>query len=287
MRTEAQSASETRERAALAPRPHRVVQRVRETRSSVTLSLTPVEAEEALPPGQPGQFNMVWAPGVGEVPISFSAIDDSGLQVHTIRAVGPVSRKLCAVRPGEVVGLRGPFGSTWPVDAARGRDLIIVGGGIGLAPVRPVIHSVLADRDAFGEVSLIVGARKASDLLFRAELDGWWQRREIRVRTIVDQPSDDWRGNIGVVTKELQRIDFDHERTQVIACGPEIMMKFVAEHLIDRGLAPADIAVSMERNMQCAIGQCGHCQLRGYFICTDGPVFTWPQIQPLMEVREL
>ncbi len=287
MRTEALPAAETRDRVALAPRRHRVVERVRETRSSVTLTLEPVDVGDTLPAGRPGQFNMLWAPGVGEVPISFSAVGDSGRQVHTIRAVGPVSRKLCDARVGDVLGLRGPFGSAWPVDPARGRDLIVVGGGIGLAPVRPVIQAVLAERSAFGEVSLIVGARQSRDLLFREELDGWWRRREIRVRTIVDQPSADWRGNIGVVTKELQRIDIDPDRARVIACGPEIMMKFVAEHLIDRGVTPESIAVSMERNMQCAIGQCGHCQLRGYFICTDGPVFTWPQIRPLLEVREL
>lgn len=287
MRTEAPPAAETRARVALAPSRHRVGQRVRETRSSVTLTLEPVDTDETLPAGRPGQFNMLWAPGVGEVPISFSAIGDVGRQVHTIRAVGPVSRKLCEARVGDVLGLRGPFGSTWPVDEARGRDLIVVGGGIGLAPVRPVVQAVLAERRAFGEVSLIVGARQSRDLLFRAELDGWWRRRDITVRTIVDQPSADWRGNVGVVTKELQRIEVDPGRTMAIACGPEIMMKFVAEHLIDRGLAPADVAVSMERNMQCAIGQCGHCQLRGYFICTDGPVFTWPQIRPLLEVREL
>lgn len=272
---------------ALEPYRYTVIGRVRETRSSVTLTLAPVDADQIVAPGQPGQFNMLWAFGVGEVPISLSATDDSGLLVHTIRAVGPVSRKLCSARPGDTVGVRGPFGSTWPIVQALGQDVIIVGGGIGLAPVRPVIHAILADRSSYGEVTVVVGARKARDLLFRTELDRWWRERTIRVRTIVDESTADWHGNIGVVTTELGRIGVDPTRTVAIACGPEIMMKFVAVNLVDQGMDPDRIAVSMERNMQCGIGQCGHCQIQGYFACTDGPVFSWRQVEPLMGVREL
>lgn len=264
-----------------------VVARVRETRSSVTLTLEAADSNHVVAPGQPGQFNMLWACGVGEVPISLSAIGADDELVHTVRAVGPVSVKLCAARIGDTIGVRGPFGSSWPVTQALGQDVIIVGGGIGLAPVRPVIHAILANRSAFGQVTLVVGARKARELLFRAELDGWWRERVIAVRTIVDEPTPDWRGNIGVVTKELSRIPIDSDRTAAIACGPEIMMKFVAENLIDSGVSPDRIAISMERNMQCGVGQCGHCQLRGYFTCIDGPVFSWRQIEPLMGVREL
>lgn len=272
---------------ALEPCRYTVFGRVRETRSSVTLTLAPADADRVVAPGQPGQFNMLWAFGVGEVPISLSGADNSGLLVHTIRAVGPVSSKLCSARPGDTVGVRGPFGSTWPIAQALGQDVIVVGGGIGLAPVRPVIHAILADRSSYGEVTLVVGARKARDLLFRTELDRWWRERTIRVRTIVDEPTPDWKGNIGVVTKELSRIRLDPGRTIAIACGPEIMMKFVAHSLVDKGVDTDRIAVSMERNMQCGIGQCGHCQIRGYFACTDGPVFAWREVEPLIAVREL
>lgn len=272
---------------ALEPCEYTVVGRVRETGSSVTLTLAPARTDRVVAAGQPGQFNMLWAFGVGEVPISLSAIDDSGQLVHTIRAVGPVSRKLCSARTGDTIGVRGPFGSMWPIGAARGHDVIIVGGGIGLAPVRPVIRAILADRSSYGEVTVVVGARKARDLLFRNELDRWWRDRAIRVRTIVDESSADWHGNIGVVTTELRRIGIDPTRTVAIACGPEIMMRYVAENLIDQGVDPDRIAVSMERNMQCGIGQCGHCQIQGCFVCTDGPVFSWRQVEPLMGVREL
>lgn len=279
--------AKTEDGVALEPVPYRVVERIRETRSAVTLTLAPTDQSRSVAPAGPGQFNMLWAWGIGEVPISVSAINDDGMLVHTIRNVGPVSRRLCAAERGDEIGVRGPFGSAWPVDAARGRDVIIVGGGIGLAPVRPVIHAILRERDAFKSVNLIAGAKKARDLLFRRELDGWWRDDAMHVRTIVDEPTPDWNGNIGLVTKELQRVDVDPANTLAIACGPEIMMKFVAQMLLDQGLEPDDIFVSMERNMQCGVGQCGHCQIRGYFVCTDGPVFTWREVEPLMEVREL
>jgi len=269
----------------LRPLLYDVISNNRETSSSVTLTLAPREAP--IRAALPGQFNMLWAWGVGEIPISVSALPESDLLVHTIREVGAVSRKLCAAQPGTVVGVRGPFGNCWPVDQAVGNDVVIVAGGVGLAPVRPVLHAILADRAAFGNVSLVVGARAAKDLLFRAELDDWWRRDDLEVRTIVDEPSADWNGNVGIVTQELRRIAIDPARTIAIACGPEIMMRFVAQHLVDKRMDPDRIAVSMERNMQCGIGQCGHCQLAGGFVCTDGPVFTWRAARPLMEVREL
>ena len=251
----------------------------------MTLTLVPTDA--ALAPAGAGQFNMLWMWGLGAAPISSSLIESPDVFVHTIRDVGAVTHALCAAQPGDVVGVRGPFGRGWDVEGARGKDVVIVAGGIGLAPVRPVIHAILADREAFGSVVLVVGARAAADLIFRAELDGWWQDRQIAVRTIVDQPGADWRGNVGIVTNELRRTNIDGGRTVAMVCGPEIMMRFVGAQLAGKGVDPARIAVSLERNMQCGVGHCGHCQLSGLFVCVDGPVVSWDVARPLLEVREL
>ena len=272
-------------RSPMRPVLHRVASRAGKTASTVTIELDPLESP--LPPGAPGQFNMLWAWGAGEVPISSSALHAGGRLVHTIRDVGGVTHALCTAEPGSVLGVRGPFGRGWNLDAARGRDLVVVAGGIGLAPLRPVVHAVLAARDDFGAVSLVVGARAAGELLFRSELDTWWRQRRITVRTIVDRPSPDWRGSVGVVTNELPRVAFDPARTVAMICGPEIMMRFVAAHLAERGVAAAAIRLSLERNMQCAVRHCGHCQLAGSFVCAGGPVFGWDVAQPLLAVAEL
>jgi len=264
---------------------YRVVSTVHETDVTVTMTL---EAEsEPVPAIAPGQFNMLWSWGVGEAPISASATTGEGVLVHTVRDVGGVTGALCAKERGDVVGIRGPFGRGWDVDSARDGDVVIVAGGIGLAPLRPVVHAALAERSAFRGVSLVVGARSAEELLFRSELDGWWREGAITVRTIVDRGSEDWQGNVGIVTNELPRVPIDPGRTVAMVCGPEVMMRFVALHLVERGVAAERIQVSLERNMQCAIAHCGHCQLAGSFVCTDGPVVTWDVAQPLLEVREL
>lgn len=264
---------------------YRIASTVQETDATVTMTLQP--EGETVPEIAPGQFNMLWSWGLGEVPISVSAAVRDGALVHTIRDVGGVTSVLCAKGPGEVVGVRGPFGRGWDMEAAKGRDLVIVAGGIGLAPLRPVVHAVLADRSSFGKVALVVGARTPGELLFRSELDGWWRDGAITVRTIVDQGSDDWQGNVGIVTNELPRVAVDPARTVAMVCGPEVMMRFVALHLVERAVTADRIQVSLERNMQCAIQHCGHCQLAGYFVCTDGPVITWEAAIGLLEVREL
>jgi NAD(P)H-flavin reductase len=281
------------------PVPHCVVSNKRETHDSCTLTLAPVVtprglsenrqavAEEPPPCATPGQFNMLWAWGLGEAAISFSATPSSNQLVHTLRDVGPVTNALCKLAPGEQVGVRGPFGLGWPVESARGRDVILVAGGIGLAPLRPVVHHILTDRSAFGTVTLVVGARKVHDLVFRRELDDWRLHQRIQVRVTVDHPCSHWIGSVGIVTQELRRVLVDGDNTVAMICGPEVMMRFVAADLGDLGVGPDQIAVSMERNMQCGIGLCGHCQLGGSFVCTDGPVFTWREAGPLMEVREL
>jgi NAD(P)H-flavin reductase len=269
----------------MTPIPHRVVDVVHETRETVTLTLEPVTDGIVAPVA--GQFSMLWAWGAGEVPISVSALASDGRLVHTIRDVAGVTKTLCASKQGDVLGVRGPYGRGWGIDAARGHDLVIVAGGIGLAPLRPVVHAVLAERSAFGRVSLVVGARTEQELLFRAELDGWWHRNEIDVRTIVDRSSPGWSGSVGVVTGELVGLELDPENTSAMVCGPEVMMRVVAQHLTDRGVTASAIEVSVERNMQCAVKTCGHCQVGPFFACTDGPVLPWDVVASLLTVREL
>jgi len=272
-------------RGSMTPVPHRVTSVVHETRETVTLTLEPMADALAAPVA--GQFTMLWAWGAGEVPISVSALEPGGVLVHTIRDVAGVTKTLCASKPGDVLGVRGPYGRGWGVDAARGHDLVLVAGGIGLAPLRPVVHAVLADRASFGRVFVVVGARTEQELLFRGELDGWWHAREIAVRTIVDRASPGWSGSVGVVTGELVSLDLDPAGTYAMVCGPEVMMRVVAQHLTDRGVPPSSIEVSVERNMQCAVKTCGHCQVGPFFACTDGPVLTWDVVDALLTVREL
>lgn len=281
----AASASRVAPRGALTPVPYRVVSRTQETADTWTLRLEPLR--DAVAP-QPGQFDMLYALGVGEVPISTSGDPAHGdVLVHTIRAVGPVTQRLCASEPGAVVGVRGPFGTTWPLSAAEGGDLLIVAGGIGLAPLRPAIHDVLARRDAFGSVTVLVGARTPGDLLFVEELEHWRGRFDVDVEVTVDAAAPGWRGRVGLVTTLVPGASFDPERAAAFVCGPEVMMTFVARALLERGLPRERIWVSMERNMRCGLGHCGHCQLGPYLICRDGPVFRLDAVDHLTEVREL
>ncbi|MBV8527640.1 MAG: FAD/NAD(P)-binding protein [Candidatus Dormibacteraeota bacterium] len=267
------------------PALYRVIEVGRETADAVTLVLQP--AADGIASALPGEFNMLWASGVGEVPVSCSALSGMGLLVHTIRDVGRVTHALCSLTGGGVIGVRGPFGRGWDVGSARGKDVVIIAGGLGLAPLRPVVHAILGRRTDFGVVSLVVGARSAAELLFRAELDSWWHERRIAVRTIVDRPSSGWAGSVGIVTNELRRVTFDPGNSVAMVCGPEIMMRVVATRLTERGLPPTRTLLSLERNMQCGAGVCGHCQLGGAFVCVDGPVMTWDVVAPLLAVPEL
>jgi NAD(P)H-flavin reductase len=235
----------------------------------------------------PGQFNMVYLFGVGEVAISMSGDPaDTDALVHTIRRVGLVTEGLGRLRKGDVVGVRGPFGRSWPVEAARGRDVVVVAGGLGLAPLRPLVYHLLGHRDDFGRVAVVVGARTPSDLLYRAELRSW-SRAGLQVLITVDRAEPEWRGNVGVVTALLPEARFDAVHAVAFVCGPEVMMHFAARELARRGLTEDRIFVSLERNMKCAIGLCGHCQLGPAFVCKDGPVFAWDRMRPLLTTREL
>ena len=271
--------------AAMAPVPYRVLSRVVENADSVTLHLGPVDA--ALPNALPGEFMMIYAFGVGEVAISTSGINSDGTLTHTIRSVGAVSAALCAAEPGATLGVRGPFGTSWGLADAAGRDLLVVAGGVGLAPLRPVVLGALAEREQYGRVILIAGARQTGDFLYAAELAAWQADSRLETHLTVDVPIHGWQGETGFVTEPLRRLSLQPGRTTAFLCGPEPMMRFGADALIARGLAERDIRVSLERNMECGIGWCGHCQLGPLLLCRDGPVVGYDVARPLLEVEEL
>ena len=274
-----------RQAGGMAPVPYRVRSRVVENADSVTLYLEP--AAGALPSPQPGQFMMLYAFGVGEVAISVCGLPGGGAITHTIRAVGAVSAALCAVQPGSTVGVRGPCGTSWGLDTAVGRDLVIVAGGVGLAPLRPVLLGALAAREDYGRVVLIAGARTQREFLYSTELAAWQQHPGLEVHQTVDVPIHGWLGETGFVTEPLRRLSLEPARTTAFLCGPEPMMGHSARALLDKGVPAADIRVSLERNMQCGAGWCGHCQLGPLLLCRDGPVVGWDVAAALLDCEEL
>jgi len=266
---------------------YRVLRTRQETRDTFTLQLEPPESAQTSP-FAPGQFNMLYAFGVGEVPISMSG-DPSRPKslIHTIREVGAATRAMRALKRGDLLGVRGPFGSSWPVEVAAGRDVVIVAGGIGLAPLRPALYSILAHRQKYGRVVLMYGTRTPEDILFRKELERWRARLDMSVHVTVDRAMASWRGSVGVVTTIIPRAQFDPQNALAMVCGPEAMMRFTIVDLQKRGMGLEQIYISTERNMKCAVGFCGHCQLGPTFVCKDGPVFRYDKIQPFFEIREI
>jgi NAD(P)H-flavin reductase len=265
---------------AMTPRPFVVTRRERETADTWTLELEPVGGEGLQV--EPGQFTMLYAFGIGEVPISVSAAQDGPL-VHTVRAVGAVTEAICAAEPGALLGVRGPLGNPWPL--GDGGDAIVVAGGIGLAPLRGVVHELLRKRADFGEAVVLYGGRTPTDLLYTDELERW--RETLQVDVTVDAAEPGWEGKVGFVAKLVGAARFDPAVATAFLCGPEIMMRTSAEALLERGVQAERIYASMERNMQCGVGLCGHCQLGPTLICRDGPVYRWDELAPLLEVREL
>jgi NAD(P)H-flavin reductase len=265
------------------PTPFRVAARTRETHDTWTLRLEPVSGERIA--AQPGQFTMLYAFGIGEVPISVSG-DTEGPLIHTVRAVGAVSTAICTAREGTPIGVRGPFGNTWPVEEAADGDLVIVAGGIGLAPLRPVLYEVLRRRDEYGEVAVLYGSRTPRDLLYARQLERWRGRFDVQVDITVDSAAGGWRGKVGVAPKLIASARFEPRRTTALVCGPEIMMHFTVQALLDRGIPAERIHLSLERNMRCGVGHCGHCQLGPTLICRDGPVYRYSDVRTLLAVRE-
>jgi NAD(P)H-flavin reductase len=269
------------ESAFLAPRPARVLSWRRETPETATIALEP-----AGEPWLPGQFNMLYAFGAGEVPISISG--DPGRAdrlVHTVRSVGLTSAALCRLRRGQFAGVRGPFGSPWPLHEARGRDVLVVAGGVGLAPLRPVVCELVRHRADYGRVVLLYGARTPADLLFRRDLERW--RRRIDVLVTVDRAPPGWLGDVGVVGSLLPRVACDPSDAVAMVCGPEVMMRFALADLGRLGVPEAATWISMERNMHCAVGLCGHCQLGPAFVCREGPVFPAGAVGRMLSLKEV
>jgi NAD(P)H-flavin reductase len=269
------------------PQRYTVREVAKETPDTFTLRLEPEKTVNGSL-FQPGQFSMLWVFGVGELPISISG--DPALHdrlVYTVRSVGQATHSLVNREVGDGVGVRGPFGTGWPVEAARERDVIVVAGGIGLAPLRPVIYHVLQNRKDYGRLVILYGGRSPRDLLYRKELAAWARSRETQVLVTVDYGGLNWRGHVGVVTTLFKYSRLQPGRSIAMVCGPEIMMRFVVRELEMQGLSRDNIYLSMERNMKCAVGFCGHCQYGAHFICKDGPIFRYEQIRKLLEKYEL
>jgi NAD(P)H-flavin reductase len=250
----------------------------KETGDVRTYSLFP---ENSYYHAKPGQFNMIGFPGVGEAPISLSSVVSDGTFQHTIRAVGRVTRFIERFGKGDEIHFRGPYGSCWPLEDARRGDVLIVAGGVGLAPLRPVIQEILGMRNSFGKVTLIYGSRTPDNILFMSEIEMW--KKEIEVFLTVDEvpPKIRWDYDIGLVTQLIDKSAVNPIKTFAFICGPEIMMLFVSKGLFLRGFLPSRVYVSLERRMRCGIAQCGHCQHGSKFVCKDGPVFLYKDISRL------
>ncbi|WP_406289442.1 FAD/NAD(P)-binding protein [Embleya sp. NBC_00896] len=267
---------------ATVPLPYRVVERRVETPETATITLAP--ARSPLAPFVPGQFAMVYAFGVGDIPLSVCGMDGQLLQ-HTVRTVGAVSGALHGVRVGDTLGIRGPFGTGWELPAPTGGDLLVVAGGIGMAPLRPLVVDAIAAPDRYGRLNLLIGARTPGDVLYVDQARTW--QDTACVLTTVDFPDPRWQGDVGLVTTLVDRAAFDPRTVAAFICGPEPMIRATAHDLVHRGVDPDRIQVSLERTMHCGSGLCGHCQLGPLLLCRDGPVITWTRAQPLLMIREL
>jgi len=271
------------------PYPAEVVEKRREALRVYTLRLRiRDEAVRRAYRFRPGQFNMIYAFGVGEVPISIvSDPDESEYLDHTIRDVGKVTDALVGLKNGATVGVRGPYGSWWPLEEARGKDVVIVTGGLGCAPVVSVINYVANRRDRYGHLKIFHGVKTPKDLLYRARFRAWQKHPDTEVYLTVDHPDREWKYKVGVVTNLFRQVRIDARKSAVMMCGPEVMMKSAVRDLLAQGLSADRIYLSLERNMKCAIGFCGHCQYGPRFICKDGPVLRFDQIRDWFGINEV
>ena len=266
--------------------PFRVRKNRRETADTRTLELVPA-GESKMPAWRPGQFMMLYVFGQGEIPISICGDpEEPSVLSHTVRAVGPVSSAICDAQVGSAIGVRGPFGTAWPAELYEGHDVVLVAGGIGLAPLRPALYRIMSNRRRYARVSLLIGSRTPGVLLYPQEMAAW-RKRGIDIRLTVDAAAPGWKDSVGPVTVLVPRVEFDPFQTVAFIVGPEVMMRFVVQALSQRGIPLNRLFVSMERNMKCAAGFCGHCQLGPAFICKDGPVFPYSQLAPWLAIRNL
>jgi sulfhydrogenase subunit gamma (sulfur reductase) len=264
-----------------------VVSRTQESPTIFTLQLRLDDAAaQAAYRFAPGQFNMLYLYGVGEAPISImSDPSDRDSIGHTIRVLGRVTHGLSNLKPGDQVGLRGPFGRGWPLQEIGGHDLVLVTGGLGCAPVVSVIHYVLKRRARFGKLVIIQGVKHAEDLIWRDQYDQWSRLPDTQVLVAASEGAALWPWHVGHMADLFSLARFNPQRAAAMMCGPEGMMRAAADSLLQRGLPESRLFLSMERNMQCAVGRCGHCQLGGSFVCRDGPVFNWGQVKSMLAHR--
>ncbi len=265
------------------PDPAAITQVVRETPDTLSFHL---QVEGGLR-FAPGQFNMLYLYGVGELPISISGDPERPEEtVHTIRAVGGVSMAMQALRKGDSLGVRGPYGNAWPVEEARDKDVVIVAGGLGLAPLRSVVYHLIHNRDQYRRVAVLYGARSPVDLLYQREMSRW-EHHDVSVRTTVDRRQIGWAGRVGVVTTLFHDLHLDPLGTVAMVCGPEEMMHKAMRDLAGLGIPHDRLYVAMERNMKCGVGLCGHCQYGQFFVCKDGPVFRFDDLASLFLLQEV
>jgi sulfhydrogenase subunit gamma (sulfur reductase) len=264
-----------------------VVARTQESPTIFTLRLRLDDAAaQAAYRFAPGQFNMLYLYGVGEVPISIMSDPEERDGIgHTIRAIGRVTQGLAALQPGDRIGVRGPFGRGWPLQEMGGCDVVLVTGGLGCAPVVSVIHYVLRRRERFGKLVIIQGVKHAEDLIWREQYDQWAKLSNTQVLVAASEGGALWPWHVGRVTDLFSLARFNPERAVAMMCGPEGMMRAAADSLLAHRLPESNLYLSMERNMQCAVGRCGHCQFGSAFICRDGPVFNWGQVKTLLGHR--
>jgi NAD(P)H-flavin reductase len=269
----------------MVPSPYAVTAKSQDTLDTWTLELEPCAGDGFT--FAPGQFNMISAFGTGEVPISISGDPDArGPVVHTVRAVGLATQAICDASVGQRLAVRGPFGKPWPTEQLEGVDVVVVAGGIGLAPLRPAVLSLLARRERLGRLILLYGGRAPDQLLYTQELERW-REAGLEVDVTVDSAGPEWLGHVGVVPRLVGRAGIDGARAVALLCGPEVMMRFTAAALRAAGLSGEQVYVSMERNMQCGVGHCGHCQLGPTLLCRDGPIYPWSELEPWLAIREL
>jgi sulfhydrogenase subunit gamma (sulfur reductase) len=269
------------------PHDAQIVERVQEAPSIFSLRLRFADPEvHSAYRFQPGQFNMLYLYGVGEVPISIvSDPEDPHVLSHAIRALGRVTKGLDQLRPGDHVGLRGPYGRGWPLEQAEGRDVLVITGGLGCAPVVSVINYLVNRRQMFGTLTILQGVKHTADLIWRERYERWARLPRTHVLLAADVGGPGWPWHIGPVTLLLDKVELNPTGCIVMMCGPEVMMRAACRDLVGRGVPEEAIWMTLERNMQCGVGHCGHCQIGGQFVCRDGPVFPYPEIKPLFGVR--
>jgi len=233
---------------------------------------------------EPGQFVSCMVFGIGESPISICSSPTQGDEFElTVRSVGVVTNALKAFGKDDRLGVRGPFGNHFDYSAMKGQDVLFVAGGLGLAPTRSLIRYVLDKRQDFGKVTILFGAREPKWLLFRKEVEEWVKRKDIDTRVTVDRADASWKGNVGVITRLFRQIEIDPALTYAVIVGPPVMFKFTVLEALAAGIPEHRIICSLERHMKCGVGKCGHCQIRGIYVCREGPVFTYEQVKKLRE----